>query len=357
MAAVAAFELPPKVRVVAEGISVIPVDLPIKSLGYVLVYVIDGDDGMYLVDTGWDNEQSWQSLTSGLKELGRSVVDVRGVVATHIHPDHYGLAGRIRETSGAWIGLHNADAELVDADYLLPTDQQPDLVNELRAGGIPDSDLREVQGEELPDSGYVTRVVPDLDVSDGQLLPIPGRRVEALWTPGHSPGHLCFSIPDQAALVTGDHVLPRITPGVSVFSCAGADPLGDFLASLGRLDGVAADIVLPAHEYEFHGLEQRIAELIEHHRVRFEDVYALASSGKRTAWTIASMMRWSRRWDTIDSLMKRSAVGETLAHLIHLEKLEILQRSTDLPHRWSLSSRGHRTGRDDMLALLSKHGQ
>ncbi|MXP24166.1 MBL fold metallo-hydrolase [Gordonia sp. HNM0687] len=353
MAAVAAYDTPPRVRVVADGISVIPVELPIKSLGYVLVYVIDGDDGIHLVDTGWNNEQSWRSLTDGLAELGRSVTDVRGVVATHIHPDHYGLAGRIREVSGAWVGLHSADAELVDAHYLLPTDQQPDLTNELMAAGVPDSDLGEVQGEELPESGYVTKVIPDLDVADGQVLPIPGRGVKALWTPGHSPGHLCFAIADQAALLTGDHVLPRITPGVSVFSCAGANPLGNFLQSLTRLAGVPADIVLPAHEYEFRGLEERIAELIKHHRARFLDVYDLASSGNRTAWTIASMMRWSRTWETIDSLMKRSAVGETLAHLIHLETLGMLQRSTDLPHRWSASSGRHPNGRDDLLSLLS----
>ncbi len=122
-------------------------------------------------------------------------------------------------------------------------------------------------------------------------------------------------------MLTGDQVLPKITPNVSVFACAGDDPLGDYLASLTKLSAYPGDVVLPAHEYEFGNLHERIDELHAHHAARLDNVRAALGDGRDTAWRIASKVRWSVHWDAIDSLMKRSALGETLAHLIYLEKI------------------------------------
>jgi glyoxylase-like metal-dependent hydrolase (beta-lactamase superfamily II) len=94
------------------GLWTIPVELPIRSLGHVLVYAFEASDGVYLVDSGWNTDDCWESLTRGLEQVGYAMTDVRGVLVTHVHPDHYGLTGRIRETSGAWVALHSADAAL-----------------------------------------------------------------------------------------------------------------------------------------------------------------------------------------------------------------------------------------------------
>jgi glyoxylase-like metal-dependent hydrolase (beta-lactamase superfamily II) len=308
--------------------------LPIRSLGHVLVYAFEASDGVYLVDSGWNTDDCWESLTGGLEQVGYAMTDVRGVLVTHVHPDHYGLTGRIRETSGAWVALHSADAALVDSDFLMPTDQQPDLLVELRAAGVPADHLCEVQGEELPESGYVTRVVPDILLEDHQQAPVPGWDIRIIWTPGHCPGHVCFALPDHRMMLTGDQVLPKITPNVSVFACTGDDPLGDYLASLTKLSAFPGDVVLPAHEYEFSNLHERIDELHAHHAARLDDVRAALGDGRDTAWRIASKVRWSVHWDAIDSLMKRSALGETLAHLIYLEKTGQAGRTPSVPEHW-----------------------
>ena len=103
----------PPVERVRPGLWSIPVPIPDNPLRYVLVYALELDSGVALVDAGWDTPEAWTALTDGLAIAGGSIGDVRAVVVTHIHPDHYGLAGRVREASGAWIGLHPADAALL----------------------------------------------------------------------------------------------------------------------------------------------------------------------------------------------------------------------------------------------------
>ncbi len=94
----------PPVEKVRPGMWSIPVPIPNNPLRYVSVYVMELDNGVALVDAGWPTDDAWDALNAGLVETGGSIGDVRGVVVTHLHPDHYGLAGRVREASGAWVG-------------------------------------------------------------------------------------------------------------------------------------------------------------------------------------------------------------------------------------------------------------
>jgi glyoxylase-like metal-dependent hydrolase (beta-lactamase superfamily II) len=103
----------PPVDEVLPGLWVIPVPIPINPLRYVLVHAFESTgDGLVLVDAGWDTPEAWGGLTDGLATIGADVADVRGVLVTHIHPDHYGLAARVRSASGGWVALHPADAAL-----------------------------------------------------------------------------------------------------------------------------------------------------------------------------------------------------------------------------------------------------
>ena len=94
---------------VVPGIQQLKVPLPIAFLPYVLVYVIKGDDGYTLIDSGWATDDSWNALIEQLGELGIDIKDVAHVIATHIHPDHYGLAGRIRDASSCEVVLHERE--------------------------------------------------------------------------------------------------------------------------------------------------------------------------------------------------------------------------------------------------------
>ena len=96
-------------RDIGDGIHVVPVPVADLPVGDTQVYVMESPGGVVLVDVGWDDDRSWAALQAGLAVAGLSVTDVEGVVVTHFHPDHVGLTGRIREASGCWVAMNEAD--------------------------------------------------------------------------------------------------------------------------------------------------------------------------------------------------------------------------------------------------------
>lgn len=325
----------PPVQQVREGLWSIPVPLPNTSLRYVLVYVFATAAGPYLVDAGWDTDEAYAALAAGLASIGTRVEDVRGVLVTHVHPDHYGLAGRVREASGARVALHPADAALIP---LMENGRfAPRALELLRRAGAP-AEVVERQRESIREmvmAGHIPR--PDVLLEDGARPEVPGWDLTALWTPGHSPGHLCFWEPRHRLLLSGDHVLPRITPNVPSPNDERPDPLGDFLRSLDRLDGRGAAEVLPAHEHRFTGLDDRLAALRRHHDQRFAEVLAALADGARVVWEVAGRMHWSRPWEKLDGFAQRAAAGEAFAHLRTLAERGVVREEPGEVPRWSVA--------------------
>jgi len=327
--------LPPVERV-RPGLWSIPVLIPNNPLRYVLVYAFETDRGPFLIDAGWNTDDAYQMLVSGLDVAGFAIEDVQGVLVTHIHPDHYGLAGRIREASGAWVALHPADARLIEGRYDDPAELLGLMATMLRRDGTPEDEIVSLQQGSMPVRPFVWAVTPDILVEDGDKPEVPGWDLTAIWTPGHSPGHLCFYEAGHQLMLSGDHVLPRITPNISFHPQAGPDPLGDFLSSLQKVGAYEVAEVLPAHEYRFLDLPARVAELTAHHHARFDELIAGVRGGATTTWELASHMTWSRSWEQIQGFMRRAAVGETLAHLRYLERLGVLREEVGEPSAWRL---------------------
>lgn len=327
----------PPVERVRPGLWSIPVPLPNNSLRYVLVYLFETDGGAYLVDAGWNTAEAYAALEGGLGAAGYAMTDVRGVLVTHIHPDHYGLAGRVREASGAWVALHPADAALIVDRYDDPTDLLARVGAMLRRFGAPASDIDQLQHAAMPLRSMVDAVRPDVLLDDGDKPEVPDWDLSAIWTPGHSPGHLCFWVGRESVLLTGDHVLPRITPNIPYHPQAGADPLGDYLRSLDRLDPYEPTEVLPAHEHRFPDLHARLGELRAHHQARFAELLAVLEAGATTAWEVAERATWSRPWSQIDGWMRRAAVGETMSHLRSLQGRGLVVETVGEPSRWAIA--------------------
>jgi len=325
----------PPVEQVRPGLWSIPVPLPIP-LRYVFVYAFETDKGPFLVDAGWNTDDAFEALSAGLRQGGFAMKDVQGVMVTHIHPDHYGLAGRVRENSDAWIALHPADAALIHDRYEEPTDLLERMGGNLRKLGAPASELEELRNASMPARPFVDFVEPTVLMEDGDRPDIPGWDLTAIWTPGHSPGHLCFWEPRHRLMLTGDCVLPRITPNVNLNPQTEPDPLGDYLNSLEKLAAYNATEALPAHEWRYVGHKERLLEIRAHHEQRFLEVIAAIRAGHDTAWEVAPRMDWSRPWDQIDGFMRRSAIGEAYAHLRALSKRGVLEESDGEPTRWTI---------------------
>ncbi|MEV0596581.1 MBL fold metallo-hydrolase [Nonomuraea cavernae] len=332
----------PEVERVRPGLWSIPVPIPINPLRYVLVYALELADGVAIIDAGWDTDEAYSALVAGLATAGYAITDVKGVLVTHIHPDHYGLAGRVREVSGAWIALHPADASLLHERY--DESAIDSLVRRERAlldrCGVPAPTLDELAGASMMIRHMVAMAKPDRLVEDGEELRLPGWDLRAIWTPGHSPGHLCFVSPSRKVLFSGDHVLAKITPIVAVHPQSSPNPLADYLDSLAVVGKLDVDEVLPAHEYRFLELGERVDYVIGHHDERLAEIEGVVGAADGiSCWDIATRLTWSRPWETIPAFMRRSANNETLAHLVWLEARGQVRRVTGEPDLWFASGR------------------
>lgn len=301
------------------GVRSLRVPIPDNPLGHTLVYVVDTDRGPVLVDTGWDDPGSWNALTEGLAECGTSPAEIHGVVITHHHPDHRGLSGAVREASGAWIAMHAADISVVRRTR----EYRPErwfgyMADKLAAAGAPEehlAPLRTARGRAtLPG---LAPALPDREIVPGELLDLPGRRMRAVWTPGHTPGHVCLHLEEDhpaglaghGRLFSGDHLLPEITPHIGLYedpddhggtTCSNAvesvgdvaDPLGDYLDSLERIGRLRPAEVLPAHQHPFTDAPARVTRLLAHHEDRLTGLLVLLST-PFTPWQLAERMEWN----------------------------------------------------------------
>jgi glyoxylase-like metal-dependent hydrolase (beta-lactamase superfamily II) len=325
----------PPVEKVRPGLWSVPVPIPDNPLRYVLVYVLELDNGVALVDAGWNTDEAWQALVDGLGEAGGTMGDVQAVVVTHIHPDHFGLAGRVREASGAWVGLHPADAALLRGRYVETDDLVARMSDLLAVAGVPAEKRPDLAHASMDIRSLVSMAEPDVLFEDGQTLDLAGWDLRTIWTPGHSPGHVCFYSDERQLLLSGDHVLPRITPNIAFHSQQDANPLGDYLESLARLRALDPEEVLPAHEYRFADLAARLGEIEAHHADRLTAIeQALEQRPGSTCWDITLSLSWSRPWDEIPTFMQRAANGETLAHLVLLETRGRVRRQPGIPARF-----------------------
>ena len=162
---------------------------------------------------------------------------------------------------------------------------------------------------------------PDVLLDDGDALDLPGRQVRVVWTPGHTPGHICLYDADHGVLLTGDHLLPRISPNIGLTPGSMDSPLASYLSSLGLMGDYDSAEALPAHEYRFRGIAGRAGALIEHHGVRAGEVLdVIAAAGQATIWDVTTKLTWSRGWDQITGFMRRAALFETAAHIQYLEQ-------------------------------------
>jgi glyoxylase-like metal-dependent hydrolase (beta-lactamase superfamily II) len=324
-------ELPPVERVV-PGVWSVPVPIPDNPLRYVLSYLIEHASGFVLVDPGWDAPASWQALTDGLAACAVPLSAVTAVLVTHVHPDHHGLSGAVRERSGAWIGMHEReDAQL--ARFSVPG-RRAAADDYLRWCGAPGEHISQMTAEGRRGAAAAMArsalARADRRLAHGELVDVPGLRLRAVWTPGHSPGHLCFHDETHGLLLTGDHVLPRITPNISAYDLE-SEPLAEYLASLEALRGTAVAEVLPAHEYRFAGLDARLDGLRDHHLERLREAAAIVGSGpaRHTAWQVARQVRWSRPWPQLSAFQHHAALGEVVAHLRHLRSLRAVTCAAD----------------------------
>jgi glyoxylase-like metal-dependent hydrolase (beta-lactamase superfamily II) len=297
------------------------------ELRHVNVYLLRERTGYTMVDTGLKTDESRQELQAALARLGVRIGEIHRILITHIHPDHFGLAGELREASGGELVIHRLEVALMEPRYARAEDLVQDVAHWLAVNGVPEEEAEYLKTASMGARELVTLVEPDTLLEGSERLRLDAGELLAVWTPGHSPGHSCFYWPERRLLFSGDHLLPRISPNIGLHPQSGADPLGDYLRSLRTIARLDIDTVLPAHGDPFSDPAGRIEEIDRHHRERKDALLSLARGAPCSGWELAHRLFSGAMERNV--FQKRLALQETLAHCQSLAQEGRLEKLVD----------------------------
>lgn len=313
----------PPTESVRDDVWALAIPMPGGHIPYSFSYLLRDRDGVvHVIDPGLDADDNWAVLCDALASVGGSADDVGSIIVTHLHPDHLGMAERLRRASGAPVVLHAAEQRalsgwLTRGGDALSSDA-PSPVAQLNAQlddwGVPAHRRAElaVIANRAPSGSAFTA---DVLVEDGDRLNIPGFDITALLTPGHTPGHLCLVDNTRALLYSGDHVLPTMHGGLGLGGPTATNALADYLGALERVARYPEHEVLPGHGYRFRGVAFRAAQSAEHHLRRSREVAAvLREGGNPTIWHIATRLTWTAGWENLSGFFLWSALSQTGMH-------------------------------------------
>jgi glyoxylase-like metal-dependent hydrolase (beta-lactamase superfamily II) len=326
---------PTRSREVGRGEKVVPgvwrlrLPLPWPGVPHCNAWALAAGPGIVLVDTGMHEPGSMAHLERALDQAGLRIEHVRLIVCTHAHVDHCGQAPPIAERAGCEVWMHHDHAHhAADAEQALAR-----RVVVAHQSGVPaDSVQRWVERRRSQGSGQAGTLHVDRELSDGDTVRTDLGDWQVVETPGHAPSHLCLYQPERRLLISGDHLLGR----VSLYFDAGytPDPVAEFLGSLDKVEALDARLVLSGHGRPFTAVHAHVAAnraLVEQ---RLEAVRAALATGPRTAYETAQELYGERFTEvTVNWLMSK-----TLCWLTHLERDALVERSGEAPERWSLAA-------------------
>lgn len=312
---------------IEDNIYTIPVPLPNNPLRQLNSYVIKGEGRNLVIDTGFKLEECRKALCDGLEELGVDM-NCTDIFLTHLHSDHSGLAAELA-TQSSKIYISRADGELLT----LSLTQGLGRVEEYRSYGFSEKELENFW--ENPSMKYRQESPFNFTyVADGDVLTYGGRRLEVIFTPGHTPGHVCLYDRANKVMFLGDHVLFNITPNITTWPFF-EDPLGHYVHSLMDISIYDVRLPLPAHRGVNGTMAERIGTIIEHHGARIREMLdILTERPGLTPYDLSGMMTWrvhgkTNSWADFPLNQKWFAVGETAAHLDYLLKRGRVRREFD----------------------------
>lgn len=315
---------------VLAGLWRLRLPLPWPGVPHGNAWAIAAGDGVVLVDTGMHQPGSLAQLERALEQVGLRLEHVRLLVCTHAHSDHYGQAAPIMARAGCELWMNpnhaHATAHADDPDHAL--DRRLEVA---RASGVPEAALRRYREQRKgAGSGVAEVVLPDRDLVAGTTFESDLGTWTTVETPGHAPSHVSFFQPERRLLISGDHLLGR----VSLYYDHGwtPDPAGEFLTSLDRVDELDARLCLSGHGRPFTDVR---AHVDANRELVAERVAAVAAAvdGSRTAFEIVPLVYGA----PVTELTAHWWLSETLVYLTHLEatgRARRLPGGDGEPDRW-----------------------
>jgi len=313
---------PGTAREIAPGVLWLRMPLPF-ALDHINLWAVRDGDGWAAFDSGVqssDTAAAWRRLFAADGALAQG--GLTRLFATHMHPDHVGMAGWLTRKFGCRLWMTRLEyltcrVLLADTGREAPADG----INFYRAAGW-DEDALENYRARFGGFGKLMHALPDSyrRLHDGESLRIGGHAWRVVTGTGHSPEHACLHSAELKLLISGDQVLPRISSNVSVFPTEpDADPLGEWLASLDKLRRAVPDdvLVLPSHNEPFRGLHARLDYLARSQRQALDRLRLAIAAPKRAVDVFGELFG---RPIGAEPHLLGMATGESIAHLNYLRQ-------------------------------------
>ncbi|HEX8121391.1 MAG TPA: MBL fold metallo-hydrolase [Solirubrobacteraceae bacterium] len=324
-------------REVGRGERVLPgvwrlrLPLPWPGVPHCNAWAIAAGDGIVLVDTGMHEPGSMGHLERALDQVGLKLEHVRLLVCTHAHSDHYGEAATIVERTGCelWIHPKYEHVRLAATDYDAALERRIEIALQ---SGVPREPLEAYRESQRGRGiGIAGLVPPDRELVPGVVVDTDLGEWTVHETPGHAPSHVCLFQPERRLLISGDHLLGR----VSLYYDFGhtPDPAGEFLRSLDVVDALDARLCLPGHGRTFTDVRAHVEANRAAVRERLDRVREVVGngSGPLTAYEAVPLVYGQ----PVTPMTANWWLSETLAYLTHLEREGLATRIPGQPERWT----------------------
>ncbi|MEM8861582.1 MAG: MBL fold metallo-hydrolase, partial [Chloroflexota bacterium] len=312
------------------------VRLPLPyALDHVNVYLIQGETGWTIVDAGLNISKARATWEFAFDELAIGQDQVEKIVLTHMHPDHFGLAGWLQRRfslSDIQVPVYASAEELAMYAGLwqvLDRSERIELTMDgyFQACGIPREHAEAVTAGTLR-TGSKTLPHPEFTpFPDGGILKMGNRTWQMIHAPGHADGQFVFYDPNDALFLSGDQLLMKITPNIGYWSDTQPGVLKRYLDSLLTLKQFDTRLGLPGHKWQIADWQARIEEMLVHHEDRLN--HTLTAVVKSPGITVNEVSKIVFRLGDLDIHQSRFAVAETLAHLDHLELKGSIDKETE----------------------------
>lgn len=298
----------------------IAIPLPNNPLKATNSYFIRGAEKNLLIDTGFNRNECRAAFDEAMKQLDISMSNT-DLFITHLHGDHSGLVKylAVAETN-VWGGKYFAQTAALGNNG-----PQWSYFEDF----ITESGLRATENitqEDHPGYRFASEPFERVSVvKDGDMIQVGNYSFRCIETTGHAPDHICLYEPDKKFLISGDHILGKITPNITIWGAPWTidqDYLGNYLGNLDKCAALDVDLVLPGHREIITNHRERINELKEHHQKRLQNVLEILAESEMCGSMVASRMHWDltfKTWEEFPPAQKIFATGEALAHLVHLE--------------------------------------
>jgi glyoxylase-like metal-dependent hydrolase (beta-lactamase superfamily II) len=304
----------PQVQPLGRGLHRVTLPLPFPP-SHVHCYALEDDEGWTLVDAGLGVPEAREQWRQALRELGSP--QVRRIVLTHFHPDHVGASAELAELTGAEVWQNAEDEEQARKVF----EEGAPTVAYLVRHGVPEETL---DPGRLPPVARLVHLPPRVHhVGEGDRFRAAGSTWRFVHLPGHADHQHGLLSEDDGRLLCGDHLLDRISPTVGLYPGASQDPLGDYLAALGRAARLGASVAHPGHGEPIADVAAASRELDAHHARRLHEHRAFLQDAGPSHAHAVSVAVFGERQREID---RRLAVHETLAHLVRLERAGAVER-------------------------------